>query len=355
MLEIKEIELRKKLLKDYYKLKTKFINTKDKKTKLEILHDICSITEYLESNLIVYDDEYGYDYFYHQHFKMFKKIIENENREIEKIVETLCKNYDVYNEIYIANKNIIKKHERIKLDLSNSTEITSKTFYDLLFNIPFKELKAHLSFQLKNKSVFISNDKFLYGTKDVFGLHYSIQFLNKDYHWIETYNKYSYLTIISLIHELTHSYIENTYNCPTTLNVYREVAPYFYEYKTMDYFYKNNIGSLDILTNLNTILNAIKISTAGNFRLKSNEDYTYFMYLIGPLVAYYFYELCQTDEEKCNYCFDYFHQNIDKYEPLELLKKTNIELETFTSGEIAKRMVKQYDVYNQNYNQRTKI
>jgi len=343
VLDLNEEQVKRQLLKDYYKLKEILKIETDKEKMIILINDIRAINTLLEHHLLIDDYEYGYNKLQREYTQDFKRAYFWDKVYYQDYIFSMTREYDVFKEIYHASK---KKIKNIKLNNNVSQninkEIPISEYYDALFNVPFGDFKEYIISQVKGKKMCIINNHFIDNNAIINGTCINLQSLNKTYHLVINISKYSYLSMIASIHELAHTYIENKYNISTPFSIYREVIPYFNEFKTMDYFKSLNIGRIDTLENWRGILQNLVICLNSSFKkiIKNPDDR--FFYVIGVQLGYYFYEIYKQDKEKCEKLVNYFLSHINYYDPIRLLRIMNINVEEFTDGKVIKRMIKNY-------------
>jgi len=342
MLETNSDQLKRELLKDFYRL-TKMIEKETYETKLlDIVTSIQFIDEMLNNYCMVYSDQYDFNKMYIKYNKYFKREIHNELLEVKHRINQLKNNIDIYKTIHNTSREVIKNFKIFKDSVNiTPTNLTKEEFYSILFSLPYDQFTDHIKKQFTSKKVYIDvADDY----DEIFsnGMEYSLKPLKKHYHVVESKNKYSYLSIFSAIHELSHSYVKNTYNTDTTFNIFGEVVPYLNEFKTIDYLINNDKGINDSIINFQGIIINLKKCYNHKFKLSNYKTYNLQQYNIGELVAFNFYEMYKSDENAYKYYLDYFCKNIDIIEPIELLKKSNISLDSLTSGDTSKRLIKKY-------------
>ncbi len=345
MLEINYNDFRKRLLKDLYKLKEQIAIEESEEQKIKIMDSILSINAILNEYLLIADRNYNYNDIIKRNSSSLIKLKTSEYNTIRNNINELKKNNNINKKIYNSSKIQIKHFEKSKtLKSLSATHISRKNFYDILFNIPFGNFSDYLDTQLKSKKIYVINlidiDNSLLD-----GASFSLPALNYDYNIIETYDEFSYLSIFPIIHEITHSYVERKYNTTTAFNVFREVIPFFHEFKMMDHLNINNMGHTDITINYHEILCSLKANLNNRFKLRRYQDYYNYTYVIGQLLSFHFFEMYKRDPEKCEYYTNYFCNNLDNYAPYDLLQKSNVDIEQLSSGETMKRMIKEYNSY----------
>lgn len=343
MLEINYNDFRKQLLKDLYKLKEQIAIEESEENKMKIMDSILSINDILNEYLLINDRNYNYNDIIKRNSNSLIKLKEYEYHTIKNNINEIRKSYNINKNIYNSSKIQISHFKNSEtLKSLTATHIPRKIFYDILFNIPFGNFSDYLDMQLKSKKLYVINlidiDNSLLD-----GASFSLPALNYDYNIIETYDEFSYLSMFPIIHEITHSYIERKYNTNTGFNVFREVIPFFHEFKMMDYLHSYNMGLADILTNYYEILCNMKSNLNNKFKLRKYQDYYNYTYVLGQLLSFYFYEMYKKDPDKCEYYIDYFCSNLDNYDPYDLLRKSNVDIEQLSSGETMKRMIKEYN------------
>lgn len=343
MLELSNEQQQRKLIKDFYKLRDKLINETNEEEKLNVVNDIIYISQILNRYFLIYDDEFGYKELELEFRDLFKKSnkIDKENLKNSSLI--LKENYDIYNKILLSLRSNLKQvNLKTKKLENNINKLTYKQFYDTLFDLIDDEYKNHIMLQLKQKRVHIS--EIICPKKSISrdGSSIKIETLNKTYNIVETNIKYSGITMLLIVHEALHSYVEMKYNFNSVFNIYREVIPIFGEFKMMDKMLNNNSFISDVIINWKELFENLKHCSKRslNYILQNPSDRYY--YIIGQLIAFYFFDIYKSDPEYCDNIVQYFCTNMNKLEPLELLKKIDLEIEELISGEIANNMVKKY-------------
>jgi len=353
MADVDYNSFKKQLLNDYYILKQKFECIEDEKTKLSILHDITYINNILENILLIDDKEYGYDVLYNENIHYLRKLKLEDVIEINAELIKINSNKKVYKEIFRQTKRSII-NQKIDYTLENIPiqEISKEDFYNTLYNIPLGEFSDFLKTEIEKGSLYLDISEYYKTSSIVDGECLGINHLNKNYYVVSSCYKYYYLTMFTIIHEISHSYIDKKTNNFLVNNVFREVFPIFNEFKSMDYLYQNCIGIIDVISNHKESLYKLKLVLTNN-NIDLCSRFNQYTYLLGPLIAYMFYEKDKIDPEKCTYNMNYFYNNVEAYEKIKLLKKSDIDIEELTSGEVVKRMIKQYNDYSKKYKERT--
>lgn len=345
MLELNYETYRKKLLKDLYKLKEQLKTEESFENKLKIMDGIASINLILEEYLLICDKNYNYQDIIKNNSNTFIELKKLEYDNVKNNMKTLKRKSRLNTYIYNSTKKEFKNLRHINNEIKIfATHISRKQFYDILFNLPFGDFNEFLTKHIKGKKLYTLT-LMDYDNNLLDGVSYSMPSLNYDYSVIETYDEYSYLSMFPIIHEISHSYVERKYNINTCFNIFREVISFFNEFRLMDYLEKNYMVNNDIIINYFEILKNMESNLKNRFKFKRFDDYNKFMYIIGPLVSFSFFEIYKKDPEKCNFYTNYFCTNINNYEPYELLEKSNINVEELSSGDVMKRIIKSYNNY----------
>lgn len=344
MYKITEEKYKQQLLKDYYKLMQMLEHEKKHNRKLEIVQDIISISCILDDYFFVKEKSYNYVDFRRKADDLISEVSEVNNIQVEKTIKTFEAEYSVHKNIIINSKELFNKIRCSNHIASiEPTEINKKEYYECLLSIPDKELVNHMFRQFQNKNIITFN--FGFGENSNYeqdGVCYDIVSLNKYYHLIEVNKCFTYFSMFAIIHETSHSFVGNKYGVETFFHIYKEIMPFLNELKFMDYLNINDIGHDDSLINFNNYIKFLKRAFTKSSDVLNSKDVDVYSYIIGPLLAFYFYELEKNDPELFKKKLDFFYSKINQYEPIKLIKKINIDIEELTSGEVARRLIKKY-------------
>lgn len=345
MYKITEEKYKQLLLKDYYKLRQMLKRESEHKKKLEIMQDIISISCILDDYFFLPQKSYNHIDFSIKSSNLISEVSKNNDILIKNTKRTFENEYSTHKDIIINSKdqfNKIKCSNRI--GSIEPIAISEKEYYDCLLSIPDKSLSSHLFRQLQNKNIITFN--FGFGKNSNYeqaGICYDISSLNKYYHIIEVNKNFTYFSMFTVIHEITHSFVGNMYGIDTFFNIYKEVMPFLNELRFMDYLNLNNVGYSDSLINFNNYIKFLKQCFSKSNSVLKGKNTDIYSYIIGPLLAFYFYELEKQDPELFNKKLDFFYYRISENEPIKLIKKMNIDIEELSSGEVAKRLIKKYN------------
>ena len=345
MYKITEEKYKQQLLKDYYKLRQMLEKETNHEKKLVIVQDIITISCILDDYFFIPQKNYKYIDFSIKSSDLISeltKIIDIQTKNTKKAFES---EFSTHKDIVINSKNIFNKTKCSNyIGSIEPTEVKKKEYYDCLFSIPDKELSNHLFKQFQNKNVITFN--FGFGKNSNYeqdGICYDIESLNKYYHIIEVNKNFTYFSMFTIIHESTHAFVGITYGIDTFFNIYKEVMPFLNELRFMDYLNTNNIGYSDSLINYNNYIRFLKRCFSKSNDVLKRKNMEVYSYIMGPLLAFYFYELEKQDPELFKRKLEFFYSRISEYEPIKLMKKTNIDIEELSSGEVAKRLIKKYN------------
>ncbi len=330
----------------------------DKKMKYEIQNDLLKILNQLDKtksikkyNTLVRDlslldnlanilcletdfNKYNYD------FKLF----------FLKEIELLKKEKNFYLNNYEYNSELVDNYKYIIDSLEDKTfkydveymkrNDTTKLVLNFLKYYDRNILRKFKKCVEMNKFIYLNENSLECTGLTVAGKNFSSYILVEDLN--------SIFTSVTLVHEIGHLYdLNNSYLKNNYLNEiyshYLEIV--FYDYiedkkdrKNVKYGFIEDL--YDSLTDLENLLNENIINNI-DFKQKYYQIYSILDYAYGIILALEFYNIYSEDMEYGKYIINDFSKNKNKIKnPMDLMKKYNLDKEKILEGETLKKYIK---------------
>lgn len=258
-----------KIHKEILNLEKQLLVEKNEEEIIKILDNLLSYTHLLKAISSKYEI---FDQKYSSYYKYIDKLAKNTNNMYVSISNYIKNNrillrmLSKYTNQFKKNVNLLDKNFELKhITINDMLDITKEVFDKDFIDFMYKEFKnGNVHFNTCSSPNGIKND--YNGT--------CIDINNNNYYIIEKDKQNYFYNLFSIVHEISHGYINKKYNKDFTNNPFRESYSIFNELVLCKYFVDNNIA-----------FNDCKLNDTFFFEnLFENFDYLYFWtYLIDSV------------------------------------------------------------------------